>query len=320
VTTVVLNFPGGSPLLAAFAELGHVVRTPDEAARAGELASALLAVSDFRAMAKNYSTALRLGRMLRRAGVPHAYWNREGPSQFGEKRWRLALLRHGAGMDAYATHSLQNCRGYADDVIYLPNAADTARYHLHGASLEALRDPARYAFDVSFFGSLDAARYPELAPRARFVETLQPRLAALGIGLELRGNALALPEQIALIQSTRINLAVHSSADTRWHRRARPKPRGWGLTERCYGVPAAGGFLLSDWRFHAEDDFVPGTEWASFTDVDECVERIRHYLAHFDDARAIAEAAHRRVLAQHTYLHRARRLITWATVWRNDRR
>jgi spore maturation protein CgeB len=77
---------------------------------------------------------------------------------------------------------------------------------------------------------------------------------------------------------------------------------------------------LSDWRFHASDDFVQGVEWASFTDIDDCVSAIRHYLAHFDQARSIAEAAHRRVVAQHTYAHRARRLMTFAELWRSERR
>jgi spore maturation protein CgeB len=85
-------------------------------------------------------------------------------------------------------------------------------------------------------------------------------------------------------------------------------------------VPGVGGFLLSDWRFHAADDFVPGVEWASFTDIDDCVSVVRHFLSHFDQARTIAEAAHRRVVAQHTYAHRARKLIKFAELWWSERR
>jgi spore maturation protein CgeB len=320
MVNVVLNFPAGSPLLAAFAQLGYIVQTPDEAIRSGSLSSALVAVSDFRRMAKDFHTAVRLGRIMSRAGVPHVYWNREGPSHFGEKPWRLWILRHGARMDAYAAHALQNCKGFARDVLYLPNAADTERYHLHGATLAQLRDSSRYRHDVSFFGTLDHVRYTEAGPRARFLAALAVRLRQLGISLEIRPDAMNLSEQIALIQSSRINLSIHSGADTRYRERDRHKRRSWGLPERCYGVPAAGGFLLSDWRFHAVDDFVPDVEWASFTDLDSCVAAIQHFLEHFGEARSIAEAAHRRVIAEHTYLHRARKLVSFATAWRDDSR
>jgi spore maturation protein CgeB len=313
---VIVNFPAGSPLIAAFTRLGHTVQTPDDALRAGTLSSACVAVSDFRGMAKDFKAAIRLGWRISRAGVPHVYWNREGPSHFGEKRWRLWLLRRFGRIDVYAAHTLQNCKGFARDVLYLPNAADADRYNLHGATLADLRDPSRYRHDVSFFGNTDEDRYPEVAPRARFLAALAPRLERHGIRLSVHRGALSLDEQIALIQSSRINLSIHSGADSRYREHARHKARGWGLPERCYGVPAAGGFLLSDSRFHAADDFLPETEWASFTDVESCVAGIRHFLTHFDEARRIAEAAHRRVLAQHTYLHRAARLIELAALCR----
>jgi spore maturation protein CgeB len=148
---------------------------------------------------------------------------------------------------------------------------------------------------------------------------LTTRLTKMGITLHVRGDPLTISEQISLIQSSRINLSVHAGPDSRYARRQWPRPRGWGLPERCYGVPGAGGFLLSDWRFHAADDFVPGLEWASFVDIDDCVRSIRYFMTHFDEARAIAEAAHRRVIAQHTYTDRARKLITFARLWRSER-
>src|SRR5438045_7710238 len=44
--------------------------------------------------------------------------------------------------------------------------------------------------------------------------------------------------------------------------------------ERCFGVPACGGFLLSDVRKHAAESFIPGVEWADFLDLDDCVAKI----------------------------------------------
>ena len=91
----------------------------------------------------------------------------------------------------------------------------------------------------------------------------------------------------------------------------------WGLPERCYGVPARGGFVLADERQHAADDFDVSREWASYRDFEDCVARIRYFAAHFPETRAIAEAAHARVMREHTYEHRAQRLLRIADARRS---
>lgn len=86
----------------------------------------------------------------------------------------------------------------------------------------------------------------------------------------------------------------------------------WSLPERCYGVPARGGFPTHQRMPARGRRFDPATEWAGFTDLDDCVEKIRYRLAHFEESRRIAEAAHARVMRDHTYEHRARNLIAVA--------
>jgi spore maturation protein CgeB len=190
--------------------------------------------------------------------------------------------------------------------IYHPNAVWTRHFNLHGASLEAMRDPAYYELDVSFLGNLNGKRYREHAERERFFAVLGERLAPSGLRVRFAdSNGIAEEEQIRVIQRSRINLSYRSSCD---HESA----GSWGLPERCYGVPARGGFLLSDARPHAADDFDLATEWACYQGMDDCVDKIRYYLAHFDEARRIAEAAHARVMRDHTYEHRARNLLAAA--------
>lgn len=92
----------------------------------------------------------------------------------------------------------------------------------------------------------------------------------------------------------------------------------WGLPERCYGVPARGGFMLSDQRRHAADDFDPKTEWADYRDFEDCILRIQHFVSHFPKTRAIAEAAHARVRRDHTYEMRAGRLLEVAAEWQKN--
>jgi len=50
--------------------------------------------------------------------------------------------------------------------------------------------------------------------------------------------------------------------------------------------------------------FDPGRELALFAGVDEAREKIRYYLAHDGERRAIAARGQRRAHAEHTYDHR----------------
>ena len=52
-----------------------------------------------------------------------------------------------------------------------------------------------------------------------------------------------------------------------------------------------------------------GTEVVAFSDAAQLKEQIAYYLAHPDEAAAIATLARTRVLAEHTYEHRARQVL-----------
>lgn len=163
---------------------------------------------------------------------------------------------------------------------------------------------------MSFVGTLDARKYPEFSERARFFAELERRLSGSGVSTWFRhGKDMPLADQIDLIQRSRINLNFGAACDD-------GPEKSWGLPERCYGVPACGGFLLSETRVHAKDDFDIGKEWVDFSDMEDCVGKVRRYLANFPEAREIAERAHARVLREHTYEHRARAIVTAAREWR----
>ena len=115
---------------------------------------------------------------------------------------------------------------------------------------------------------------------------------------------MAAAEQLEIIRTSRINLSAVAACD------AGSEP-SWGLPERCYGVPACGGFLLSDRRRHAAEDFADG-ERAEYDGLEDCVAKIRHFIARFDESRAIAERARARVARDHGYRNRAARLLDFA--------
>ena len=53
-------------------------------------------------------------------------------------------------------------------------------------------------------------------------------------------------------------------------------------------------------------------ELAEYRDLDDCVSKVRYFLDHFGEARAIAERAHARVTRDHGYRNRASRLLDFA--------
>lgn len=256
-----------------------------------------------------------LRRHLRRLGIPLFVWNRDAPHYLNRAPWRLDLLDKARLYDLYATHTLIDTRrSFADATLYLPNAADTERYHLNSVTLTDLRNPERYQWDVSFLGAMDGHRYKEMRARATFFAALGDRLRARGIRFLFREAAgLSAADQVDVIQRTRINLNFGACCEY-------GAPVASGLPERCYGIPACGGFLLCDRRLHARDDFTPGENWAEYDGLEDCVAQIEHWLRHFDLARELAERCHRHVMTRHTYAHRAEKLHRALEDWHAGRR
>jgi len=302
------------PYREAFEALGYDVQLGVAEPDASQLERAALCILGLYDGVRRPWATWRLRRALRRAQIPLIGIDRDAPWHLGIRVARLKLFEQLRLLDVYATHTLQPTYRFAPITHYNANAVWTRKFHLHGATLEQMRDPAFFRWDVSFVGNLDGVRYREHAERQRFLAELEPRLRALGLRVLFRhSEGMSEAEQIEVIQRSIINLNYRSSCD---HRSRRGVAGSWGLPERCYGVPARGGFVLSDERRHAKDDFDPAREWASYRDLEQCVARVRHFVTHFPETRAIAEAAHKRVLREHTYEHRAARLLQVAQQWR----
>ena len=303
---VLLNFRGGFPgLREGFEALGYEAIENQWTPDAALIENAELCIADFVDSARKLGRTLGLKRRLASAKVPFIALNRDSPFNRGVHPARLAAISWLKPFDGYASHSMQPARKFAASSLYCPNAARESTYRATAEQLAAMRDPAGYRWDVSFLGNMDAARYREHAQRVAFLKALDSRLAPLGIRTLFR-DSVAMPqgEQLEIIRASRINLSTIAACD------AGSEP-SWGLPERCYGVPACGAFLLSDARRHASEDFAID-ERAEYRDLDDCVSKIRHFLDHFGEARAIAERAHARVALDHGYRNRASRLLDFA--------
>lgn len=261
------------------------------------------AVFEFKQILKEEAKFLNLSHKLKKAGIPRATWCLDMPN-IGARRWKLSLLLKANLIDIFATHSLQELPGSSAAILYLPNAAWLSRYNMRGLTMDDLRDTDIYTTDVSFIGNIDSAKHPEHRHRTDFLNALGELLKKNRINYRFEdGRFLDFDAQIELIQKSKININFGCAAD-------RDGERSWGLPERCYGIPACGGFLLSDERLHGRDDFVEGDEIVMFNSLDECMQKIIYYIKADTERRRIAENAHKRVLNEHTYKHRAEKLTT----------
>lgn len=80
------------------------------------------------------------------------------------------------------------------------------------------------------------------------------------------------------------------------------------VNQRIFDVPAAGAFVLTDWRDQTERLFEPGKELVCYHSPAEARELIAHYLAHPAERQRIISRARERIAAHHTYVARLRQL------------
>lgn len=159
---------------------------------------------------------------------------------------------------------------------------------------------ARYGADVSYLGYA----YPN---RLELFERLTDhRVRVWGVGWD-RSEALRPffdPRPVHGLLKTRIYNATRVNVNLQ-----SVSYQLDGVTCRPFEVAACGSFCISEARADLARFFRLEEEMVSFRDADELRRKIGYYLAHPDEARDIAARARARVLAEHTYEHRARQVI-----------
>lgn len=79
---------------------------------------------------------------------------------------------------------------------------------------------------------------------------------------------------------------------------------------RIFEGMASGGMMLTDADVNGLTDlFEPGKEVVAYHDDADLLDKVAHYLAHEDERDRIAAAGRQRVLAEHLYTHRMRRVV-----------
>lgn len=86
------------------------------------------------------------------------------------------------------------------------------------------------------------------------------------------------------------------------------------IKARTFEVPAAGGFLLTEWAEEIDRYYKPGGELGVFRSFGELEAAIRYYLAHPEERNAIAQAGYERTRVEHTYDQRLSDVLDFALI------
>jgi spore maturation protein CgeB len=161
--------------------------------------------------------------------------------------------------------------------------------------------------DVFFYGHTMEYRREWIramitAPRAALPEA---RFAVRGVHLEAGADVEVLPYRTfsdlrRCIARSKVNLVIVRQ----------PQASLYGSsTLRPFELAMMGACMVSNPYLGIEEWFEPGRELIVVSSAEEAADRYRFLLSHEAERRALGEAARRRALAEHTYRHRAARLI-----------
>ena len=182
----------------------------------------------------------------------------------------------------------------AADVQFVDNAFDPAT---HRPIALSPRDAKRYAADIGFVGTYEEDRADSMY-----------RLAEAGIPVTVRGpdwRRFRRSHPLLRVHETFLEDDVYSRAvcATKINLGFLRKMNRDLQTTRSVEIPACRAFLLAERTSEHERMFEEGKEAEFFASFDELLAKCRHYLAHEDERREIAEAGYRRAQADYTTAH-----------------
>ncbi len=191
-----------------------------------------------------------------------------------------------------------------DNSLYLPLAADPA---FHKPLDLSPVDQRKYGADLSFLG----AGYVNRRIAFRRLLDFDFKIwgsdwdgdEVLASRLQLGGRRITSEEAVRIFNATRVNLNLHSSVNPE-----KLVSGGDFVNPRTFELAMCGAFQLVDERSLLPELFAPG-ELAVFTDMDDLIVKIRHYLDHPDERAEFAEKARSRAIADHSYASRMRTLL-----------
>ena len=169
--------------------------------------------------------------------------------------------------------------------------------------------PPRY--DVTFVGGFAPSHTDRIRWLERLLEEIDIDVFAYGVENtpddspirdHYRGQAWG-RRMYGTLQRSRITLNRHARIDVRGN-----VATNLANNMRLYEATGVGSCLITERRENLPDMFDPDRQVVTYRDDAECIERIRYYLAHPEERKAIAKAGQQRTLHEHTYPARMKEL------------
>ena len=265
--------------------------------RAGFQRHVLQAARDWRADAvllygSNWSVDPTTVRSLRdRLGCQVALWEVNQRLWQGHQATSIPFYDHVFALDSHLVPVFQ-----ASGVRCVEHLCACADPDEHRPVELAPDERVSYSADVSFVGT----QHPDRVEMLDELTEWDLRVYGLGWdGVEeplkrcVRAEPVYGLKKTKVYSASRVSINVHGP-----HMIA-------GENFRVFEVAACGGASFSTFKPDLVHCFEPDVEVVVFDDADDLRKKLRHYLSSPDELDAIRDAGRRRVLAEHTYDHRA---------------
>lgn len=199
-------------------------------------------------------------------------------------------------------------RGLGANAHHLPLAAHPA---VHRPLQLSDSERKRWSAPVGFMGQGYPNRVRLLSELIRQVQGLRiwgtgwPDSGPLAKAIAEAGRRISAQEVARVYNACEVVLNLHTSELAA----ADPEALDY-VNPRTFEVAACGGFQIKEKSAALGSVLAQGQEIAVFSKPSELPGLIKHYLARPQERAAMAAAARRRVLAQHTYYHRMETMLT----------
>jgi len=175
--------------------------------------------------------------------------------------------------------------------------------------LERLGPPPVKDIEVSFVGGLSAGHGKRIElleaiarefPIQLWLSSFKGIPNSSPLHARMRGEVWA-HDMYNVLRRSKITLNSHIDA-----------ARGMAGNVRLYEATGVGTFLLTDNLPNLPTLFEPGTHVAAFNSVEDCITKIKYYLAHDAEREAIARAGQEHTLKAHNYRLRVEQILALA--------
>lgn len=242
---------------------------------------------------------------LRRKGIRTAMWFVEDYMVFDYWRFYAPLYDVFAIIQKQPFVEALSAAGQ-HHALYLPMAALP---EFHAPLTLTSQEEKEYGADIGFLG----AGYPNrrLAFRPLVGKSFKiwgsdwEGESLLRSHIQRNGARIGEDESVKIYNATKVNINLHSSLQV-----DSLVSHGDFVNPRTFELAAMGAFQLVDNRSLMPELFATD-ELATFDDIDDFYRKIDFFVTHREERESFCQKARKRVLAEHTYMHRMSTLLDY---------